>query len=191
MRKEVSEMPPKARITKEMIIDAAFAVVRRSGADEINVRKIAAELGCSTQPVMYHFRTMEELRAEVYEKSVSFSKNVAFNGDQNTIEELCIRYIHFARDEHNLFRFIYQTGRVICERLKDYFECDELTAPIERFMDETGLTRKQADSFVSTLFLTIHGYCSLIANNCIEYDETQARSILSNAFASMTSGLKN
>ena len=179
-------MPPKARITKEMIIDAAFAVVRRSGVDEINVRKIAAELGCSTQPVMYHFRTMEELKSEVFDKSVDFSMEYSFKDDPDSIEELCLRYIRFANEEHNLFRFIYQTGRVITEKLKEYFECEKISKPITNFMNESGMTRAQAGSMISTLFLTIHGYCSLVANGCVEYDEGAARSILENALASMT-----
>lgn len=48
-------MPPKAKITKNMIIDAAFQVVREAGVESINARTVAERLNCSTQPVMYHF----------------------------------------------------------------------------------------------------------------------------------------
>ena len=53
-------MPPKVKITKEMIIDAAFEIARSEGAENINARTISKKLGCSTQPVMYHFKTIEE-----------------------------------------------------------------------------------------------------------------------------------
>ena len=59
-------MPPKARITKEMIIEAGLGIVRTEGEDALNVRRVAAELNCSTQPVMYHYKTVEELRSDVY-----------------------------------------------------------------------------------------------------------------------------
>ena len=52
-------MPPKAKVTKDMIIDAAFNVVREAGAENINARTVAKKLKCSTQPVMYHFETIE------------------------------------------------------------------------------------------------------------------------------------
>lgn len=53
-------MPPRAKITKEMVIDAAFEVARETGAENINARTVATKLNCSTQPVMYHFATIEE-----------------------------------------------------------------------------------------------------------------------------------
>lgn len=51
-------MPPKVKITKEMIIDAAFEIARSEGAENINARTVSKKLGCSTQPVMYHFKTI-------------------------------------------------------------------------------------------------------------------------------------
>ncbi len=55
-------MPAKTKVTKEMIIDAAFAIAREEGAENINARTVLKRLHCSTQPVMYHFATIEELR---------------------------------------------------------------------------------------------------------------------------------
>lgn len=49
-------MPPKAKITKEMIINAAFDIARTEGAEQINARTVSQKLGCSTQPVMYNFQ---------------------------------------------------------------------------------------------------------------------------------------
>lgn len=49
-------MPPKVKITKEMIIDAAFEIARSEGAENINARTVSKKLGCSTQPVMYHLK---------------------------------------------------------------------------------------------------------------------------------------
>ena len=55
-------MPPKPKITKNMVIDAAFEVAREAGGENINARTVAKKLNCSTQPVMYHFATIEELK---------------------------------------------------------------------------------------------------------------------------------
>ena len=62
-------MPAKAKVTKEMIVDAAFAVAREAGVDSINARTVSERLHCSTQPVMYHFATIEELKRTVYAKA--------------------------------------------------------------------------------------------------------------------------
>ena len=52
-------MPPKSKITREMVVDAALAIIRRGGVEGVTVRAVAEELGCSTQPVMYHFTTVD------------------------------------------------------------------------------------------------------------------------------------
>ena len=57
-------MPPKPKINRQMILDAAFEIVREQGHEMVNARTIAEKLKCSTQPVMYHFKTMEEIRKE-------------------------------------------------------------------------------------------------------------------------------
>ena len=68
-KKGVKTMPPKPKITKNMVIDAAFEVAREAGGENINARTVAKKLNCSTQPVMYHFATIEELKQAVYAKS--------------------------------------------------------------------------------------------------------------------------
>ena len=43
-------MPAKVKVTKEMVIDAAFTVARETGAENINARTVSERLNCSTQP---------------------------------------------------------------------------------------------------------------------------------------------
>ncbi len=44
-------MPPKAKITREMIVEAAFEIARNEGVENINARTVSEKLSCSTQPV--------------------------------------------------------------------------------------------------------------------------------------------
>ena len=41
-------MPPKIRITKDMIINAAVEVAKQSGYEKINARTVSEQLHCST-----------------------------------------------------------------------------------------------------------------------------------------------
>ena len=61
-------MPPKAKVTREMILDAAFDLVRAQGQETLNVRALAKALRCSTQPILYNFATMEIGRASCRER---------------------------------------------------------------------------------------------------------------------------
>lgn len=62
-------MPPKAKISKEMIVNAALEIARLTGAENINARTVSQKLNCSTQPIMYHFKTIEDLKKATYQKA--------------------------------------------------------------------------------------------------------------------------
>ena len=49
---------PKQRITKEMVVDAAFEIARTQGAKQILVKNIADKLGCSVQPIYSYCKNM-------------------------------------------------------------------------------------------------------------------------------------
>lgn len=66
-------MPPRAKITKEMIVDAAFAVARASGMENINARTVSQRLGCSTQPVLWHFKTIADIKKQLMKKQTVFT----------------------------------------------------------------------------------------------------------------------
>lgn len=55
-------MPPKPKITRDIVIDTTFEVARKSGAENINARTVSKKLNRSTQPVMYHFITTHLVR---------------------------------------------------------------------------------------------------------------------------------
>ena len=54
-------MPPKVKITKKMVEEASFEVIRARGHENLNARTIAEYLKCSTQPVLYSFNTVDEI----------------------------------------------------------------------------------------------------------------------------------
>lgn len=56
-------MPPKIKVTRESIVATAVDLVRSEGAQALNARRIAAALGCSTQPIFSNFAVMDELKA--------------------------------------------------------------------------------------------------------------------------------
>lgn len=47
-------MPPKARITKDVIINAAVEIARRRGYGSISAGTVSGRLRCSAQPVAGH-----------------------------------------------------------------------------------------------------------------------------------------
>ena len=64
---------PKQRITKEMVVDAAFEIARKGGMEQVIVKNIAEKLGCSVQPIYSYCTNMEGLRTEVEQKHGNFT----------------------------------------------------------------------------------------------------------------------
>ena len=57
---------PKQKITKEMILTAAFHILRAQGHEAVNARSIARQAGCSVQPIYSCYSNMTELMHEIF-----------------------------------------------------------------------------------------------------------------------------
>ena len=68
-------MPAKKQITREMILHTALKLLKDRGCEAVNVKCLARELGCSTQPVYLSFSGMDELRAELIPLAVNTFEN--------------------------------------------------------------------------------------------------------------------
>ncbi|MCM1537060.1 MAG: TetR/AcrR family transcriptional regulator [bacterium] len=166
-------MPPKARITKDMVIDAAFEVARKAGAEHINARTVSKKLNCSTQPVMYHFATIDELKKAAYQKAdqyhTAYLMRIA-EPQEKVMLGIGLNYIRFAVEEPHLFRFLFQSGYVESS-LPEMVNSEELYPVISALQEAMGMNLEQTKEVFVTLAMFAHGYASIIANNSLEYDE--------------------
>lgn len=168
-------MPPRAKITKEMIVDAAFAVAREAGGENINARTVAAKLNCSTQPVMYHFATIEELKRAAYEKTDRFHTEYLMRVPEAWEERMLgigLNYIRFAVKEPNLFRFLFQPGLAVENSLLEMIDSPELTPVLSAMGEGMRLDMEKTKEVFITLAMFVHGYASILVNNSLTYDES-------------------
>lgn len=177
-------MPPRAKITEEMVVDAAFEVTRADGEANVNARTVAKRLGCSTQPVMYHFAKIEDLKRAVYEKTGRFHTDYIMNvpPSRNIMLGIGLNYIRFSVEEPNLFRFLFQSGFATENSLFEMVDSDELSPVINAMQRDMGLTVKQTKEVFITLAMFVHGYASIIANNNLRFDESVASEHLSRVY---------
>lgn len=165
-------MPKKAKITKEMIVEAAFEIARKTGAENINARSVSEELGCSTQPVMYHFATIEELKKAAYEVADRYHTEYLMDtGQKDMLLGIGLNYIRFAAEEENLFRFLFQSGYAIGNNLAEIINSEDLAPILLPMQKAMGLDMEQTKEVFATLAMFAHGYASLIANNGMKYNE--------------------
>ncbi len=186
-------MPPKARITKEMIIAAGLEVIRAKGIENLNVRSVAAQLGCSTQPIMYHYKAIDGLKEEVYEAADKLHTEYIMQPNEklkNPLLSIGMGYISFAYEEKNLFRFIFQSDKFKNYSFKQLIGETENNPAIQALCDNVGLTNQQAVDVFGALFACVHGAASILANNEIEYDEEYFLNLLSNTFKGIIGVIK-
>lgn len=166
-------MPPKTRITRDMIILAAVEVARQSGYENINARTVAEKLQCSTQPVMYHFATIDSLKQAAFARVDQLHSGFMMNipPGKEPILEIGLNYIRFAVKEPQLFRFLFQSGYARESSLLEMVESEELTPILAAMREGAGLSMKNTRDVFITVALFAHGYASIIANNALEYDE--------------------
>ncbi|MDE7267639.1 MAG: TetR family transcriptional regulator [Lachnospiraceae bacterium] len=105
-------MARKELITKDRILNTAFELARVDGIESVTARKLAAQIGCSTQPIFRVYSNMNELYTEIYERAIdSFGDYYEnFKSDVETpFIHLGLVYINYAKDEKKLFQLLFQS----------------------------------------------------------------------------------
>ena len=177
-------MPPRTRITRDMIIDAAVAVVRESGFESVNARTVSRRLHCSTQPVMYHFDTIDSLKRAAFARTDRLHSAYMMDipPGQNPVLGIGLNYIRFAVEEPQLFRFLFQSGYPEERNLLEMIGSDELIPVLAAMQEGCGLNAEQTRQVFLTVALFAHGYASIIANNNLEFDEKRIAEHLERAW---------
>ena len=185
-------MAPKVKVTKQMVADAAFDVIRANGHEALNAKSIAYHLGCSTQPVLYSFHTVDEIRQAAYEIADGYHTSFIMpkGNEENPMLALGLNYVRFGHDERNLFRFLFQTDQFGGKDIDALMSDPELSDILDIMAEGLQVNREQAREMFLTFFCAAHGLASLLANNSMEYNETQCRKMLENVFFGMAAARK-
>ncbi|MFP4484424.1 MAG: TetR/AcrR family transcriptional regulator [Spirochaetaceae bacterium] len=101
-------MAQPTTFTRERIVGAAFELTREAGWPAVTVRSIAKRLGSSTMPIYSHLRSIEEVEGAVRSRARALLVDYQQRAwTPEALMNLAFGYIAFARDEANLFRFLF------------------------------------------------------------------------------------
>lgn len=178
-------MARTARVTREDIVEAAVELVRTRGHEALNARALAAALGCSTQPILYHFSSMDEVRATTYQAADERHTAFLMNGLGDAPEPLLklgLNYVRFAHEEPQLFRFLFQTDALGGQDLGSLVAAPQVADLVSLVAESSGMDEGQARRAFLTIFVAAHGYASLLANNALAFDEEQVVHVLTAAY---------
>lgn len=180
-------MPPQLRMTRKMILDAAFAIARTEGIGAVNARAIAQRLGCSTQPVLYQFAHMEDVRREVYRMADEMHSAALMGATEgeNPMLAIGLNYIRFAVQERHLFRLLFQSDGLGGRGIAALADAPELTPVLQVLQQQASLTQAQTRRVFMGLAMLAHGWASMLANNAMPLDEEALIPTLEMAFRGM------
>lgn len=162
-------MPPKAKLTRQDIVDAAVDIVRQHGEQGLNARSIAAALGCSTQPLFSNFSSMEELYFCVIQRADEINKayidDEISRGQFPSYKAGGMAYIRFAKEEKELFKLLYMRDRGGEEIPQEH----KLTNQMESIVRQnTGLEDDRAKLFHLEMWACVHGVATMFATGFLD-----------------------
>ncbi len=178
-------MARKTTISKEVILEAALRMLIRDGYSSVNVKTLASEIGCSTQPIVWHFENMEGLRLALSEYAMEYAAKKASSGFENKLESfefLGRAYVKMALKEPNLFKFLYLGENPMGKpyNLKDIGRVRNREM-INKISEQTGLTEEQVIRFVRNTVVYAHGIATMLATGMLKGTEKEMMDLINNA----------
>lgn len=187
-------MPPKAKFTKEEIVEAAFKIVERDGFDFLTARSLAAELGSSPRPIFTVFESMDEVQALVIEKAQQIYSAMVAEGlnDVLAFEGVGKAYIRFACEHPKLFQVLFMREQA------DYPDKNSVLQGIDENYDKIlksvedgyGFGRETSRELYIHLWIYSHGIAVLIATKVCNFTSGQIVEMLKEVGASIIAKFK-
>lgn len=116
-------MSATKRITKNMIVDAALEIFRAEGFEAVTSRRIALRLGCSTQPIYFEYKNIDELKGDIIKKVVEqlgeLFSSVSGDSDEFVYRSFGLSFLKFVQTDPFVFRQIYIVEGKIGKQVDD------------------------------------------------------------------------
>lgn len=174
------------KIHKDDIIDVSLKIIRNDGIQGLNARRIAKELGCSTQPIFYYYESMDDIKTDALKKiSEIFDESmIKSNYDKVVYKDIGINYIRFAKNEPVFFKLLFNSDAN--QKTMDFIELTGLSDKIFQVISkQTGLSCEEIKNFHFKMWLYVNGIANLVANNTCEFNDGQIQKLLEDQYISM------
>ena len=176
-------MPSNPHIPKELILETALSMLIRDGYKAINIKAVAKELHCSTQPISWQFGGMDGFRAELTEAAMRYVNQKIAPSAKNFVAsfaQIGEAYVDIAIDEPNLFRFIFmgESGRNVNGGLLSLLNYDRNVKIQQGLSEILQITPEQAGTFINTMVIFTHGIASLITAGVVKEEKETAHKMV-------------
>ncbi len=177
-------MARKESITKTMLLEAAFEMVKEEGIENLTARKLAAKAGCSTQPIFRTYKNMEEVTEEVFLKAMAYYNQYYRNYRKTSavpFVDLGMAYIAFARENKNLFKVLFVSEQRFGHSLYEILN-GELQFVGHEINKAKNSGCKNPSGLFMQMWIFIHGAACMSLTGDYDLDENETKKLLADSY---------
>ena len=182
-------MPPKAKFTKQEIIDAGLAILRRGDISCVTAREIGKYLKSSARPIFTIFSSMKEVIDEIEKEArkiyssyvqEGLKKDLAFKGVGQA-------YITFAIKEPKLFQLLFmkkQDKQIGVNKILPEIE-ENYDAIVNSISDNYPVSKEVAVDLYRHLWIYSHGIATLCATSMCSFTSEEIGQMITEVFIAL------
>lgn len=178
-------MPPKEKVSKAMIQEAAFAMTKEYGFEAVTARKLAEKLNCSTQPIFRAYENMDELRGDLFYMSAEYFAEYMLSKRSRTQPiyiTMGMAYIELAQKERNLFALVASVDDFGGDPLGDAIVGDASSGILEKLPDTEGMTIEEKQRLFMLVSMFTHGIATAVVSNRVKLSDREIREYIAKAY---------
>lgn len=105
-------MPTSPKIPKSLILEKSLELLIEEGWNNVNIKTIAKKIGCSTQPISWHFKNMDGLRSSLSIFAYEYANKLMEpnEDDPHPFSSIGDVFVDIAFEKPNLYKFLYLDG---------------------------------------------------------------------------------
>lgn len=179
-------MPPKAKFTKEQIVEAGLDIVRNNGIEYLTARALSKKLNSSACPIFTVFQNMEEVQMEVKKSAKELYGEYIKEGlkQKPAFKGVGMQYIIFAIKEPKLFQLLFMTEQKSKPKVNNVLPIidDNYEAILASVQNGYNLSKENSEKIYQHLWIYTHGIASLCATNTCKFSAEEIGRLISEIF---------
>ncbi len=187
-------MPPKAKFTKEEIVNAALHIVKTDGFDALTSRALGTRLGSSARPIFTVFQSMDEVQQAVIESAKALYKEYVRKGltEEHPFKGVGTQYILFSIHEPKLFQLLFMTEQPSMPDLSGVLPLieesyEEILLSIQ---NDYGISKCLAEKLYHHLWIYTHGIATLCATKMCRFTGEEISSMMTEVCMSILKNIR-
>lgn len=187
-------MPPKAKFTRDEMIQAGLNIIRENGMEALSARALGAKLGSSAKPIFTVFQSMEEVQGEVKKSAKSLYTEYVKKGLEQKLafKGVGTQYILFAIQEPKLFQLLFmsqQEQKPIVENVLPVID-ESYKDILLSVQNGYELSENEAQQLYRHLWIYTHGIAVLCATNMCVFTAEEIDKMITQVFRGILKEIK-